>query len=431
MPGHIHSLFSSGTEAASQWHRPSYEAAQGIKSSEWGVLLAETLKRSAARLKGVMGKPLLFLSGGLDSRLALATLNGLFDVTAVTLQDSENLETRIAREVARILGAPHKIVRRDKAYYLRVMSQSALLQGGIYHPVHSHFSEGLRVLDNDVAYDSVLLGDFLEAFQKLFGDNADTIPDGIGAEGLLDHVFQLDGKYATHDIDSGLAFLLPSVRRRVLEEWRAQSLADVREALDVVRDLPLAIDYLLRWRAAYELPTYCMIEDVRSFASEKCLSMDNELHDLMLSMPAKIRKSGELSPAATRRLAPRLARVQNANTLLPTSAPGWCHKAVKRVRPKIGTLRRRFNYAFGITGGAMSSSWSDCRLLAAKDGGWIDYIEARLFDPEGLPDTIFDRRAVQQLWRDFRGGNFALGFSLDSLLTFALVHKHYGSGTLS
>lgn len=431
LPGHVHHLSLSGNEYTSCWHRPVYEPAKGVKSSEWEALLAETLRRSATRLKGVMERPLLFLSGGLDSRLALASLRGVFDVVAVTLQDSENFETKIAREVASALGVTHKIVKRDRSYYLRVMGQSALLQGGIYHPAHSHFSEGLRLLENGVGYDSVLLGDFLEAFQKLFGDDADSLPEGISAEGLYEHIFQLDGKYASHDAGSGLAFLLPSVRDRVFEEWRVQLLATIREALEVTSELPLTIDYLLRWRAAYELATYCMIEDVRSYGPERCLSMDNELYDLMLSMPAKIRKGGRLSPAAIRRLAPRLAHVQNANTMLPASAPHWCHKAVKVVRPKVGTLRRKFNYAFGITGAAMSSSWSDCRLLAAKDQSWIEYIEDRLFDQEGLPDTIFDRKVVEGLWKEFRAGNFSRAFSLDSLLTFALVHKRYGSGVLS
>jgi hypothetical protein len=216
-----------------------------------------------------------------------------------------------------------------------------------------------------------------------------------------------------------------------LEKWRSSLLTAISDALEVSSELPVSIDYLLRWRAAYEVATYGMIEDVRSFASERSLSMDTELHDLMLSMPEKVRKNGGISQKAMLLLAPQLAGIRNANTALPMGAPDWSHRMVKVIRPGLGRMRRRFNHLLGITSATLSSSWTDCRLLAATDESWAEFIKKELFDEEALPDTIFNRGMVEKLWSEFRAGNFDLGFSLDSLLTFAIIHKRYGSGLLS
>jgi hypothetical protein len=431
LPGTVHTLLSDGHERTSRWYQPAYTPLYQVSEAEWGERVADALKGSATRLRGVMEKPLLFLSGGLDSRLALATLNHVFQPTAVTLLDAENLEMRIAREVAEALRVPHRKVERDKEWYLRGMTRSALLQGGNYHPVHSHFFEGLKQIADSIPYDAAMLGDFLEAFQKLLGNNIDSLGPSPGPEGLFNHILSLDGQYAVRSCEEGLRFLIPEIRGRVLDEWRDSLLPAIKESLEVSQELPVSVDYLLRWRAAYEVATYGMIEDLRAYGPERSLSMDTRLHDLMLTIPGEQRKSGMISKRAMVRLAPQLSGIRNANTALPMAAPAWSHKMAKVIRPRLGRMRRRINHLFGITNAALSSSWTDCHLLAATDESWAQFIESRLFDNNALPDTIFDQGMVKGVWKEFRAGNFELGFSIDSLLTFAIIHKQYGSGGLS
>jgi hypothetical protein len=79
----------------------------------------------------------------------------------------------------------------------------------------------------------------------------------------------------------------------------------------------------------------------------------------------------------------------------------------------------------------LSSSWMDLRLLATTDERWTTFIQDVLADPAAFPDSIFDRAVVQSMWNRFRSGDFTLGFSIDSLLVFGLIHKYYGNGNIT
>lgn len=431
VPGTVLILTPAGQEQCTRWFLPRYQPAQGVSTTQWGERLATALRGSSSRLKGIMDKPLLFLSGGLDSRMALAALSSDFKPSCVTLFDGENVETRTARMVAQAVGTAHYTVARDKGWYLRVMERAALLQGGNYHPAHSHFSEGLKRLEPGLAYDGVLLGDFLEAFQKLLGEHVELLGPRPGPSDFCDHVLTLDGHYSAAEKLAVLQFVREPLRKRVYEAWRADLMAAAGEALQVSSEVSVAVDYFLRWRAAYEVATYGMIEDIRSLAPERSLSMDNELHDLMLSIPGGQRGYGRVALAALKRLCPELAHIRNANTLLPADAPYWCHKTVKWVRPRLGRARQAFNRKFGVTNAVMASSWTDCRLLGATDPDWIRYFESILGDPSALPESMFDAAQVQQAWRRYRAGELTLGFSINSLLTFGIIHRRFGSGELN
>jgi len=431
LPGSLSLFRGDGRDEHTRWFRPQYRPESGLSTAQWGNRLAAGLRGASGRLAGATTKPLLFLSGGLDSRLALAALACEFKPSCVTLFDGENFETRTARSVAKAVGTPHHTVSRDRLWYLRVMERAALLQGGNYHPAHSHFSEGLKKLGGDLDYDSVLLGDFLEAFQKLLGGDARSPGPRPDPSALCDQVLNLDGHYSASQKMGVLQFVREPLRSRVFEAWRSDLMLAATEALQVSSEYPASVDYFLRWRAAYEVATYGMIEDVRSLAPERSLSMDNEIHDLMLSIPARQRMHGRIAIEALKRLCPELARIRNANTMLPAHAPYWCHKTVKLVRPRLGAARQAFNRRFGITNAVMASSWTDCRLLGATDPQWIGFFEAILCDPAAIPGSIFDAAQIREVWRRYRAGELPLGFSIDSLLTFGIIHKHFGSGELA
>ncbi len=434
MPGYIHTLYQGGRSDKSRWYRPEYKIVADVSPQEWAQQLTEGLLNSTKRLNGIMKKPLLFLSGGLDSRLALASLTNVFSASSiqtVTLSQGENLATRIARKVAQISGVNNRVILQDRNWYLRGMERSSLLQGGNYHPSHSHFSEALLSMKGNTAFDSVLLGDFLEAFKKLLGDGVDSLEQATTPEHICQSICTLDGQYAAFEKLKVLDFLIPSLRDQVYESWVSKLKSAAKEALETVDNLPLSIDYLLRWRAAFEVATYGMIEDIRCCAPERSLSMDTELHDLILSMPADIRNSGQVATQAITLLMPKLAMTPNANTMLPMGAPAWAHAAAKIMRPKVGKVRQTINQMMKRTSAIRSGSWQDRRLFASTDPIWIEFIEKELNEQETFPDSIFDREKIHITWKKIRGGDLQYGFSLDSLLTFGFIHKHYGSGTIA
>jgi len=286
-------------------------------------------------------------------------------------------------------------------------------------------------MDGQSTFDAVFLGDFLEAFKKLLGDGVDKISQSLTPDYICRNICMFDGQYAAFERFKVLNFLVPSMRDQVYESWAADLKAAAREALDIVDNPLLTIDYLLRWRAAFEVATYGMIEDIRTCAPERSLSMDTELHDLMLRMPADVRSCGKVASQAITILLPKLAMTPNANTMLPMGAPTFAHSAAKLLRPKLGKMRQTINQLLKRTNAIRSGSWQDRRLFASTDPSWINFIENELNDQNTFPENIFDRKQIHQSWEDFKGGNLHLGFSLDSLLTFGFIHKHYGKGSIA
>jgi hypothetical protein len=71
------------------------------------------------RSLGRLGKVAIGLSGGLDSRVILASAQGGAPVQAFSLLDEENSEWRISSALGQALGVPVEPIRRDYDYYGR------------------------------------------------------------------------------------------------------------------------------------------------------------------------------------------------------------------------------------------------------------------------------------------------------------------------
>ncbi|MEO8614629.1 MAG: asparagine synthase-related protein [Luteolibacter sp.] len=86
-----------------------------------------------------LGKPVLMLSGGADSRAALFGAQDPAKVTCFTLYDEPNPEFYTAQKLARLAGAAHHALPRDPDYYGRTAEESVRIAGGFWSILDAHY----------------------------------------------------------------------------------------------------------------------------------------------------------------------------------------------------------------------------------------------------------------------------------------------------
>lgn len=415
-----HSL--TKTDSTRNWykfkHTPDYS--HSIKS--WVELTSRYFIKAAERLCKTTNSPLLFLSGGLDSRLAAAALFAAdIKPQLCTLGDSHNLEISIAEKVAKSFDCKQLIILRDDEWYLRNFSQKIFSTNGTYSWIHSHFREAYNAQLKKQTVDSAILGDFCEAFSKLFLN----IPNGLNHLGTSK---QFLSRFDTLPLSN----YQPNNRERTLslfqQDYRkiAEKALDlaIRQRYEQARNIsvdPLVVgDYFFRWQTATCLPTFQMLNDLRSVGPERNLMYDNELHSLLEIMPSSIRSKHNLGARVVNKLYPPAAKVPNANSLLPLVYPLPLHSLAKKMRPMLGKVRRKlFTNTYHTT-----ASWPHLPLLYANNKTWKHKIEENLFHTKSqLPSEIFDHNQIDKCWSDFCQGDLTLHADIERLLGLAELNN--------
>ena len=164
--GEVADLSRSASHLAiRKWWSLEFSPDHTRSAGSWGEEIAAQLQTSAERLLSVSPSPHLFLSGGLDSRIAMGALGE--SVKGVTLTSTpNNMNVRIARRAAHLAGASHQTIERSANWYLDRFEAAALLAGGNYNLAHAHYLAPIPVVQSEDSGATFLLGDLLENFNK-------------------------------------------------------------------------------------------------------------------------------------------------------------------------------------------------------------------------------------------------------------------------
>jgi asparagine synthase (glutamine-hydrolysing) len=99
--------------------------------------MTNATRRRTHRYCGEVG---LFLSGGADSRTLLFGANSPSKIHAITFCDEDNLESRIAVQIAKAAGARHSILYRDPEHYGNGAQESVRISGGMWSIKDAHYT---------------------------------------------------------------------------------------------------------------------------------------------------------------------------------------------------------------------------------------------------------------------------------------------------
>ena len=124
-PGSITKLGDAGAVEESRWYRFCHKPDNQMSLPAWIDLAAERLTHSASRIARQSKRPVIFFSGGVDSRLAAAVLKSAgANPLLVTLGDSRNIEVRVAQQAAKALDMKHVVILRDNHWVLAVFAKT-------------------------------------------------------------------------------------------------------------------------------------------------------------------------------------------------------------------------------------------------------------------------------------------------------------------
>lgn len=413
-PGAIIHLQPQGRSETTRWYRFLHRPDDKVSVKGWVDLVSERLVCAAARLTRISKSPAVLLSGGTDSRLIATALQaGGARPTLLTLGDGWNLETRVARQVAKALGLPHQLILRDPHYYLRSLPRGVYEGGGTLLWVHAHYSEALRRHREDADTDGFLLGDFGEAFSKLLcdpvGESHGPLPPAhfAGAYDNLRPVW-----YRPVNRQATLSLLQPEYRAVAEAALRRDILERYEEIRSASADPLIVGDQFFRWDSVASMPTFLMVLDLRSVVPERNLMFDRDIHELLEVLPSRIRNGANFGAQLIKKLNPRAAWVPSSNTLLPLFWPPAAHRFAKKCRPILGKARRLLFGKSYLTSGA----WHIKSAFYAADPEWHRYCDEMLSDPHLFGSEIFAHKAVVSCWKAFLAGDEGRVADVEKLL---------------
>ena len=329
----------------------------------------------------------LTLSGGLDSRLVLATLMGEKLAGAITYATRENRELDVARRVAAAAGVPHHIAWRGEEFYAELMPRAVGLLGTELRGE----SHGFCIVDNglDRTFD-VVVGGFL----------SDTLFKGhYMSQAMRERVRRRSPYYRTRQAVAGAARavgLLPPARSRphywdVARQMSSRLRPEVRDELaerqrvrleQVRRVRPQSAEEWVRfWPGSRCDGGYGPQANTRLFTADE-LFMHRRLIEVAARVPLHEKLDGRLTKRVFPRLYGHLGEIENASTGVPAAAEA--RAAGRRARPA-ATNGNGWHAAApepsAVPWKDVQHSWVDYVLLQKLSPTWASYRTALADSP--------------------------------------------------
>jgi asparagine synthase (glutamine-hydrolysing) len=405
------------------------ESGEHTQSEEHYVeALAHGLREAVARKTRGDHRFGILLSGGIDSRSVVASTEK--PLTAFTLSEFENQEVRVARRVAQAAGAEHVFLRRGFNHYPDMVDEAIAIGDGMQRFDHALV---LGLTDEIRAQCDVLLDAF----------GFDARLKGLGLieqrNSLLGREFGIPRLQEIPDADRAETWAalrafryLPTFDEFFQPPYRQTARGMVLTSLaDVLKERPhlhpqdrFAHPLVGSFRS---IGGYLMVLATRAHMPQRSVVFDNDLLELSLSIPPRLRARGRVLRRALKQLSPNLATIPDANTDLRPDLPvwlGWSIVSGRTLLRETGLLPQRKLPHPAYT----DRSWPYWSELIRQNGMLRTMIEATIRDPACLNPDLFDVEAVSQVLTDHMERKEDSGRYLFMILTFGRWHKRYGPG---
>jgi hypothetical protein len=270
--------------------------------------------------------------------------------------------------------------------------------------------------------DCLIVGDFCEAFSKLLCQVNPPRPQLWSAHDFAQNFDSLLlPLYQPKNRDQLVGLLQSDLRSQAVQQLNSDLESRYGRVKQVTEDPLILGDYFIRWQRADCVPTFQMFQDLRAAGSERNLMYDREMLALLQRLPAGLRNESNFGAELLGYLHPRAARVPNANTMLPLTAPRLFQKAVKSIKPILGRVRRAFIQQKHVTTG----SWPDLPRLYLQDKQWREMIMPLLSPPFAFPEESFDLKQVALSRDRFFNGDLAAFTAVNRMLGLSMIFKAF------
>jgi len=413
-PGSLHIVSAQKNEveiASSKYWFPPGELEGQINENE----LAEELRcgfLSAVEDRSVGKKVAVSLSGGLDSRLIIASVPKDVDCVGVTFCDKLNREARTAREIAKCFGRPWYPLYRDKEYVGDTAVQTIRLTGCESDWVHAHavgFTDVIKSYGIDAFFSGDLVGCYLRA--PLAVDFKKTKHIG----GVLSHKYEKVGyDYVGQVTDF--------VKRCLVDDMIERICARRKDFYE--RNFDAGRGSTAEWLEVYP---FSQRPEISTWAAERRLlpsrpvGMDRRLLDIAFKTPTALKLGNRIFFMAAMDIYGKAAHIPSANDgVRPGSGHWWrlLQRAVRKFQDRTTRILEKLGKEPKI-----QHSWHDypkywresgkLRELIREYGANLEQFDGILFKESG--QDLLVRKDLR--WQD--------GFRLLQLAIWLGIKENY------
>ncbi|MEQ8247495.1 MAG: asparagine synthase-related protein [Alphaproteobacteria bacterium] len=309
-----------GSTKVRQYWRPNFKNKSRIGVQDAATLLLEGVRGSLRRRTSEEGRYSLFLSGGMDTRLLLSSLESIGkEFTCFTIAAFENREVRVAKEAAAMVGMPHVFVAAPETHYQSTFARAARVGAGQYVPMcmfiglEEQIAPYADIGFHGHGFDYFFQGMYLPRWNPRIGGHTlfFRLPQHLPTN-IVGHFANSISYRVRPDHD----FFDAAFRKQEEERLRAELDSIYDEALDVADEPTDVWEYL----SFSNLARHYSCADhwgINTLLEQRTPSFDNDLYHLYQTLPSSLRFDARIQRTALTLASPQLANLAAANHRFP------------------------------------------------------------------------------------------------------------------
>jgi asparagine synthase (glutamine-hydrolysing) len=308
----------------------SYRGAEQVSEDELAHQLGAAVRRAVQRRTlPRLGRSVVALSGGLDSRVVLACTADRERTLAFSCYDEPNRELRTAEMIARSLSVPLLPLRRDVDYYAEHAERGVRISGGMGSLANNHFLGVIPRLKSE-GMENLLTGCYCDYLFK-------GLPLNRGSHWLTGQEQLAPFRHQFYFQHFGVCTPLAA---RARERWEARIPLEHR-AQDTVASV-FEVEARRTFPLCYEGDNQQRVVPQR--VTGWCPPfLDRDVIDVYCRLPYAFKFNRSLFRKVVVALAPELRSIPDSNTSAPADASRlgeWVRSKPLWLKRKINRLRR-------------------------------------------------------------------------------------------
>lgn len=320
LPASILEISADQTKRTAYW-QPDFNKNTLASDKDLGEAFIFHLQRAAKRLTSDPDNKRygLFLSGGHDSRVALAGFSK--PPACYSLAFHDNYEIQCARSVAKATHAAHQFIALPEDLYSTFYTHMATLASGIYSAENAQFisaastvSSELDVVFNGHGFDYLFQGSYMPAYTiKWFGR-----PTFFRKMRPLDdivstYIHHLSFRLADINL---LDFVKPAEKKKMFDSLYAAT-AQVADEGKKIGNTPYDIWEFFTVHALGRHYSRPNLDSMMVCAEPRTLCFDNDVFNFYLALPDHLRLNAHCIRYALNHILPALGKIPTSNYGIP------------------------------------------------------------------------------------------------------------------